>query len=103
MRRPLSPLRWPGGKRKLTEAILRHFQDHEAYVEVCCGAAAVFWAKPKAESDVEILNDLDEELINFYRVLHKRGRRLASEVDAMPYSRRLFNQVRTARPTGQFR
>ena len=76
---------------------------HEAYVETCCGGAAVFWAKPKEWSSAEILNDADGELINFYQVLHKHGRKIAREVDSMPYSRALFQNTLASRPRLPFR
>ncbi len=97
-----SPLRWPGGKRRLASAIIDRLPDHEAYVEACCGGAAVFWAKPREISRSEILNDRDGELINFYQILHKQGRKLAREVDAMPYSRLLFIRQRSASPRTAF-
>ena len=97
-----SPIRWPGGKRKLAPAILAAFPAHQAYVETCCGGAAVFWFKPRQISKAEILNDADGELINFYYVLHKYGRRLARQVDAMPYSRALFARTLADRPRGAF-
>ena len=97
-----SPLRWPGGKGRLTAVILPHVPAHQAYVETCCGGAGLFWAKPREWSAGEVLNDVDGDLVTFYRVLHKRGRRLAAEVDAMPYSRQLFRQMLAARPSSQF-
>ncbi len=97
-----SPVRWLGGKGRLADAILKRLLPHKAYVETCCGGAAVFWAKPKDISAAEILNDRDGELINFYSVLHKRGRKLAAELDAMPYSRSLFQKLRAARLRGSF-
>jgi len=98
-----SPLQWVGGKGRLAEWILSKMRPHSLYAEVCCGGASVFWAKPKEAGIVEVLNDADGELINFYRELHKRGRRLAMEVNGMPYSRKLFNQMLAARPTRSFR
>jgi len=62
----------------------------------------VFWAKALEASKAEILNDADGELINFYHVLHKSGRRLAREVDAMPYGRRWFEQMLQSRPRSAF-
>ncbi len=97
-----SPLRWPGGKRLLAPTILRYLSAHRAYVETCCGGAAVFWAKPRSLSSAEILNDADGELINFYYVLQKHGRRLAREVDSMPYSRALLNRLKLSRPRAAF-
>jgi DNA adenine methylase len=99
----LCPLRWVGGKRRQASVILPLLGRHAAYCETCCGGAAVFWAKPREASSCEILNDTDGELINFYYVLHKAGRRLATEVNAMPYSRALFGKQLRARPRGAFR
>ncbi len=96
------PLRWQGGKRRIAAAIVAAMAPHTCYVETCCGGAAVFWAKPRSLSTSEILNDADGELINFYQVLHRRGRRLATEVTAMPYSRLLLADTLASRPRGAF-
>jgi DNA adenine methylase len=97
-----SPIRWQGGKRKLADFIISRMPPHAAYVEGCCGGASVFWGKPAGLSSAEILNDADGELINFYCVLHKRGRRLAAELDAMPYSRAFFSRMLASRPRSAF-
>ncbi len=97
-----SPLRWPGGKGRLADTIISAMPEHDAYVEACCGGAAVFWAKPRDVSKAEILNDADGELINFYQVLHKRGRSLVREVAAMPYARAVFAKALASRPNGSF-
>ena len=97
-----SPLRWQGGKARLADEIILRIPQHAAYVEACCGGAAVFWAKPKEASKSEILNDLDGELINFYSMLHKRGKALAREVDSMPYSRKTFSCIKASKPSGKF-
>lgn len=65
MPRPLVP--WIGGKRKLADHLLPLFPDHTCYVEPFCGAAALFFLKPP--SDVEVLNDINGDLVNLYRVV----------------------------------
>lgn len=62
---PLVP--WVGGKRRLADRLLSLFPRHDCYVEPFAGAAAVFFAK--APSDVEVLNDVNGELVNLYRVV----------------------------------
>ena len=62
---PLVP--WVGGKRRLAERLLSLFPRHSCYVEPFAGAAAVFFAK--APSEVEVLNDVNGELVNLYRVV----------------------------------
>ena len=97
-----SPLRWPGGKARLACEIIPRLADHTAYVETCCGGAGVFWSKPKEMSVAEILNDLDGELVNFYRMLHKRGKWLAREVDSMPYGRGTHKRMFYSTPSSQY-
>lgn len=63
--RPVIP--WIGGKTRLAEHILPKFPDHSCYVEAFCGAAAMFFMK--RPSDVEVLNDVNGDLVNLYRVI----------------------------------
>lgn len=65
MTKPLVP--WIGGKRKLADQILPLFPQHQCYVEPFCGAAALFFLKPASE--VEVLNDINGDLVNLYRVV----------------------------------
>jgi DNA adenine methylase len=41
--------------------------QHTCYVEAFCGAAAIYFAKPPSE--VEVINDINGELVNMYRVI----------------------------------
>lgn len=62
---PLVP--WIGGKRRLAAELLPMFPLHSCYVEAFAGAAALFFYKSPAE--VEVLNDINGELVNLYRVV----------------------------------
>lgn len=62
---PIIP--WIGGKRRLAKHILPLFPAHECYVEPFCGAAALYFMKDQTQ--VEVLNDINGELINMYRVV----------------------------------
>lgn len=62
-----SPLAYIGGKSKLSETIISLIPEHRAYCEVFAGAAWVFFRKEP--SKYETINDLDSDLITFYRVL----------------------------------
>ena len=63
--KPLVP--WIGGKRRLVPLILPWFEAHTCYVEPFAGAAALFFNKQP--SKVEVLNDVNAELVNLYRVV----------------------------------
>ncbi|AKH36905.1 MULTISPECIES: DNA adenine methylase [Nitrosomonas] len=58
---------WIGGKRRLAKHILPLFPEHECYVEPFCGAAALYFMK--IQTHVEVLNDINSELVNMYRVI----------------------------------
>jgi DNA adenine methylase len=60
-------LRYPGGKYRLAKWIVSHFPQHEFYVEPYCGAASVLMRKPRTQG--EIINDLDGDVVNVFRVL----------------------------------
>lgn len=63
--KPIFP--WMGGKRKLAKELLPMFPEHTTYVEVFSGAAALYFMKEP--SDVEVINDINGELTNLYRVI----------------------------------
>lgn len=83
----MSPVSWLGGKSRLAGNILELFPPHHIYVEVFGGGAWVLLAKEPAP--VEVYNDLDSGLVNFFRVL--RDPALAPslfwKVAHTPYSR----------------
>jgi len=75
-----------GGKQKLVTTILPMFPEHVMYCEPFAGGAALFFAKEPSE--VEILNDTNTELINFYRVAQQDYVSLAQKIKITLHSRR---------------
>lgn len=71
-RRLRSPITWFGGKGILVRKILPHFPPHHCYVEPFCGGASCLFAKPP--SPVEVINDVDSDIVNFFRVLRDPGK-----------------------------
>lgn len=66
MSSPIIP--WLGGKRRLSDRLIPLFPRHECYVEVFCGGAALYFLRPMP-APCEILNDINGELVNLYRVV----------------------------------
>jgi len=62
----VGPVAYIGGKNRLAKQIIQLFPKHKTYVEAFAGGAQVFFHKEPSE--VEVLNDLDGEVVNFFRV-----------------------------------
>lgn len=60
-------LSYLGGKSLLAGKIIPKFPEHTCYVEVFAGAAWLLFGKE--ESEVEVLNDINTDLITLYRVV----------------------------------
>ena len=68
----IGPLSYIGGKNRLAKQIIALMPEHQTYVEAFAGGAQVFFHKEP--SNVEVLNDLDYEIVNFFRVCQPRKR-----------------------------
>lgn len=81
------PLRYHGGKWKIAQWVIRHFPPHKVYLEPCGGGASVLLRKPRVPT--EIYNDLDAEVVNFFRVLRdeEAAQRLSDALCLTPYAR----------------
>ncbi len=81
-----TPVTYYGGKQKLVTTILPLFPEHILYTEPFCGGAALFFSKP--QSEIEVLNDLNQELINFYKVMQQDFISLQKKINITLHSRR---------------
>ena len=91
---PAPVLRYHGAKWKIAPWIIQHFPPHTTYVEVFGGSAGVLLRKPPAP--IEVYNDLDGEVVNFFRVLRERPEALARAVEFTPYARAELETAREA-------
>ena len=86
MPNPIIP--WIGGKRRLAKTILPLFPDHECYVEPFCGAGALFFLKEPSQT--EVINDINSELVNLYRVVQHHLEEFIRQFKWALVSRELF-------------
>lgn len=98
MTTPTRPvLRWHGGKWLLAPWIISHFPAHRVYVEPFGGAASVLLRKKRAYA--EVYNDLDEDVVNLFRVLRSEDApRLVEHLRLTPFARAEFEGA--YEPTG---
>lgn len=83
-------IRYHGGKFRLADWIISHFPKHATYVEPFGGGASVLLAKEP--SRCEVYNDLDDDVVNLFRVLRDKSTadKLAAAIELTPYSRTEF-------------
>ena len=89
-----------GGKTKIAPWIIEKLPDHTYYVEPFGGSASVLLNKPR--SQVEVYNDANGDVVNFFDVLRSRPEELAEFTKRVPFaedvherwSERWFNGTR---------
>lgn len=94
MASPTRPvLRWHGGKWKLAPWIIQHFPTHRIYVEPFGGGGSVLLRKAPAYA--EIWNDLDDVVVNLFKVLRDQDKaaRLAEALRLTPFARTEFDEA----------
>jgi DNA adenine methylase len=92
----IGPLSYIGGKRAIANQIVAVFPKHTTYVEAFAGGAQVFFRKEP--SQVEVLNDLDGEIVNFFRVCQQHHEELLRYLHYMLVSRKWHELLKATDP-----
>ncbi len=90
------PVPYYGAKQSIAEQIVAFLPAHLHYVEPFAGSLAVVLAKPPAR--METVNDLDGDLVTFWRVLRDRTAELERVCALTPHSRAEYLTCRDAGP-----
>jgi len=87
------PFPWLGSKANMLDVILPNIPEHEHYVEPFCGTVIVYLHKPPAK--LNTLNDIDENIVNFFRVLQDRDktRELLRRLRYTPYAKAEYRKA----------
>ncbi len=83
------PFGYFGSKVKIAPRIVRCLPEHRGYVEPYAGSLSVLLAK--RPSVFEVVNDLDRDLMTFWRVLREQPDDLARVCSLTPHSRAEYN------------
>lgn len=93
-------LNYPGAKWGMASEIISLMPPHRSYLEPFFGSGAVLFNK--APSAIETVNDIDGDIVNFYKVCRNSPSELARAISLTPYSRDVFNDAYTNRGTDDF-
>lgn len=94
MAQPIIP--WIGGKRRLADQLIPRFPAHKTYIEVFAGGAALYFLRPPA--DVEVINDVNGDLVNLYRVVKHHLEEFVRQFKWALSSRELFRWLQDTPP-----
>ncbi len=93
-------LKYPGSKWRIADQLARMIPEHHTYCEPYFGSGAVFFRKPP--SDIELINDLDNNVPNLFKCIRNDPEKLAGIVAATPYSRFEYEMAFSADETDDF-
>lgn len=89
----ITPIRYVGSKANLSRVIIPLIPAHTCYVEVFGGSGAVLFNK--SQSKHEVYNDIDDHIINLFRVLqdNEKTTRLQARLNLTLYARKEHNRA----------
>jgi DNA adenine methylase len=90
------PVAYIGGKNRIANEIIAIFPVHRTFVEVFAGGAQVLFHKEP--SKVEVLNDLDGDVVTFFRVCQLHYEELVRYLRFLLISREWFDLLQAQDP-----
>lgn len=78
-------LKYPGAKNRLVNWLICFVPEHKLYIEPFFGSGALLFNKKPAY--LETINDIDGDIINFFKVMREDGESLSRAIALTPYAR----------------
>jgi len=76
-----------GNKRKMKDQLYKHFPPHKMRIELFFGAGGSYFYLPKPK--YAILNDLDDDVYNLYKIILNQKEQLIHQIKLMPITESL--------------
>ena len=83
-----SVLKYPGAKNRIAPWICGYMPKHDVYLEPFAGSLSVLFNKERCH--IETVNDLDGEIVNFFKVLRDDKDNLIKAIRLTPFSRQEY-------------
>ncbi|MDC0802714.1 DNA adenine methylase [Clostridium paraputrificum] len=81
-----------GGKSKLRKTIIGMIPEHKCYIELFFGAGWVYFGKEPSKA--EVINDIDKELINLFRMIKYHGPEVERQLEYEFSGRDIFEEYK---------
>lgn len=86
-----TPITYYGGKQRIAKWVLSHIPEHRIYCEPFFGGGAVFFAKKP--SYLECINDINDNLINFYLQIQNNFEKLSMGIRSSLHSESMYKKA----------
>lgn len=83
--------RYIGGKKDIAKVLVPYMPEHTIYVEPFMGSAAMFYSKPRSKSD--ILNDMNEDITNLFKVLRDKRKEFIELCWLTPFTMSMHQRI----------
>lgn len=90
-------IKYPGAKWSIAQWIIDKFPPHHSYLEPFFGSGAVLFTKER--SRIETVNDLDNEVVNFFEWVKTDPEKLGTAIHWTPYARVVYDRAWAAQHT----
>ena len=84
----------------MAQQIVFLMPPHRSYLEPFFGSGAVLFNKPP--SAIETVNDIDGDIVNFFKVLREQPDDLAEAISLTPYARDVYDDAHENRGSSDF-
>lgn len=84
-------LKYPGAKWRIAKWIIDFMPKHKVYLEPFFGSGAVFFNKEPAH--IETINDIDGDVVNFFKICQERTEEFAELLELTPWSRQEYYEA----------
>lgn len=86
-------LKYPGAKWRIAKWIIEKIPEHHSYIEPFFGSGAVFFNKKP--SNIETINDIDGNVVNFFKMVRDNLDELVYKIQMTPYARAEYERSYT--------
>lgn len=87
-----SPITRMGGKSRLRKKIIERIPEHTCYIELFFGAGWVYFGKEP--SKVEVINDIDKELVNLFKMIKYHAPEIERQLEYEFSGRDVFEEYK---------
>ena len=84
-------IKYPGSKWQIAKWIISFFPEHYTYLEPYFGSGSIYFTKQPSRR--ETINDIDEQVVNLFKVCREHPEELSEAIYLTPYARKEYESI----------